>query len=122
MKRVLLIDDEEDVRTLASFCLELDSNWEILTAASGREGLEIAKAEQPDAILLDAMMPELDGLQTITQLKANPQTRNIPVVFVTAKAQASDRRRFYAAGAKGVINKPFDALTLVSQVSGFLGW
>ena len=121
-KRVLLIDDEEDVRTLASFCIEIETGWNILTAASGREGLEIAETEQPDAILLDVMMPDLDGLQTISRLKANPKTKQIPVVFITAKAQASDRRRFYAAGAKGVINKPFDALTLASQILGFLGW
>ena len=121
-KRVLLIDDEEDVRTLASFCIEIETGWNILTAVSGREGLEIAETEQPDAILLDVMMPDLDGLQTISRLKANPKTKQIPVVFITAKAQASDRRRFYAAGAKGVINKPFDALTLASQILGFLGW
>ena len=121
-KRVLLIDDEEDVRTLASFCIEIETGWEILTAANGREGLKIAETEQPDAILLDVMMPDLDGLQTIDRLKTNPKTKQIPVVFITAKAQASDRRRFYAAGAKGVINKPFDALTLASQILGFLGW
>lgn len=121
-KRVLFIDDEEDVRSLACFCIELEAGWEMLTASSGRAGIEIAEAEQPDAILLDAMMPDLDGLQTIAQLKANPKTQQIPVVFITAKAQASDRRRFYTAGAKGVINKPFDSLTLASQISGFLGW
>ena len=81
----------------------------------------IAK-EKPDAILLDAMMPELDGIQTIAKLQSNPETKNIPTIFITAKAQASDRRRFYNAGAKGVINKPFDSLTLASQISGFLGW
>lgn len=121
-KRLLYIDDEEDVRTLACFCLELEADWEILNAASGQEGIAIAKTEQPDAILLDAMMPDLDGLQTIAQLKAHPQTQQIPVIFITAKAQPSDRRSFYAAGAKGVINKPFDSLTLASQISGFLNW
>ena len=84
--------------------------------------LRIALAEKPDAILLDAMMPDLDGIQTIAQLQSNPETKDIPTIFITAKAQASDRRRFYNAGAKGVINKPFDSLTLASQISGFLGW
>ncbi|VEP12665.1 Two-component response regulator [Hyella patelloides LEGE 07179] len=121
-KRVLFIDDEEDVRALACFCIELEAGWKMLSASGGRKGIAIAETEQPDAILLDAMMPDLDGLQTIAQLRANPKTQQIPVVFITAKAQASDRRRFYAAGAKGVINKPFDSLTLASQIAGFLGW
>lgn len=122
MKRVLLIDDEEDIRTLACMCLELETGWEVMVAASGQEGIAIAENEQPDAILLDAMMPGLDGLQTLAQLKRNPKTKEIPAIFITAKVQASDRRTFYAAGAKGVINKPFDSLTLASQICGFLGW
>ncbi|MDJ0679334.1 MAG: response regulator [Xenococcaceae cyanobacterium MO_167.B52] len=121
-KRILFIDDEEDIRVLASFCLELETGWDMMLAANGKEGIAIAEAEQPDAILLDAMMPGLDGLQTLAELQNNAKTKHIPTIFITAKAQASDRRRFYAAGAKGVINKPFDALTLASQISGFLGW
>ncbi|HHP7231995.1 MAG TPA: response regulator [Xenococcaceae cyanobacterium] len=121
-KRILFIDDEEDIRILASFCLELEAGWEMMTASSGQEGIAIAETEQPDAILLDVMMPELDGLQTLAKLRVNPKTKDIPAIFITAKVQASDRRRFYAAGAKGVINKPFDSLTLASQISGFLGW
>ena len=122
VKRILLIDDEEDIRTLAAFCLELETGWKMITASNGREGIAIAEAEQPDAILLDAMMPELDGLQTLEKLQNNRKTKHIPTIFITAKVQASDRRRFYAAGAKGVINKPFDSLTLASQIAGFLGW
>ena len=121
-KRILFIDDEDDIKTLAQFCLESEAGWLMMSASSGQEGLEIALQEQPDAILLDAMMPELDGIQTLAKLKANPATKNIPTIFITAKAQASDRRRFYNAGAKGVINKPFDSLTLASQIAGFLGW
>jgi CheY-like chemotaxis protein len=121
-KRILFIDDEEDIRTLASFCLESEAGWQMLGASNATEGIAIAETEQPDAILLDAMMPEIDGLQTLAQLRVNPKTKHIPTIFVTAKAQASDRRRFYNAGAKGVINKPFDSLTLASQISGFLGW
>jgi CheY-like chemotaxis protein len=121
-KRILFIDDEEDIRTLAGFCLESEAGWKMLSASSGIEGIAIAETEQPDAILLDAMMPDIDGLQTLAKLQVNPKTKHIPTIFVTAKAQASDRRRFYNAGAKGVINKPFDSLTLASQISGFLGW
>ncbi|MGL4880071.1 MAG: response regulator [Waterburya sp.] len=122
LKRILFIDDEEDIRTLAGFCLESEAGWQMLGASNGTDGIAIAETEQPDAILLDAMMPEIDGLQTLAKLRVNPKTRHIPTIFITAKAQASDRRRFYNAGAKGVINKPFDSLTLASQISGFLGW
>lgn len=121
-KRILFIDDEEDIQTLAGFCLELEANWQLITASNGQEGIAIAAVEQPDAILLDVMMPDLDGLQTLEKLRSNPQTQHIPVIFLTAKVQASDRRRFYAAGAIGVINKPFNALTLASQIAGFLEW
>lgn len=121
-KRILFIDDEDDIKTLAQFCLELEANWEMIGASNGKEGIEIAEKEKPDAILLDAMMPDLDGIETLAKLRANPETKDIPTIFITAKAQASDRRRFYSAGAKGVINKPFNSLTLASQISGFLGW
>ena len=121
-KRILFIDDQDDIKTLAQFCLESEAGWTMIGASNGKEGIAIAEQEQPDAILLDAMMPELDGIQTIAMLQNNPATKDIPTIFITAKAQASDRRRFYNAGAKGVINKPFDSLTLASQISGFLGW
>ena len=122
VKRILFIDDEDDIKTLVQFCLESEAGWSMISVSNGKEGIAIAEQEQPDAILLDAMMPELDGIQTIAKLRENPKTKNIPTIFITAKAQASDRHRFYSAGAKGVINKPFDSLTLASQISGFLGW
>lgn len=121
-KRILFIDDEEDIRILASFCLESEAGWEVISVSNAIEGIAIAENIQPDAILLDAMMPEIDGLETLAKLRINPKTKHIPAIFITAKSQPSDRRRFYSAGAKGVINKPFDSLTLASQISGFLGW
>jgi CheY-like chemotaxis protein len=122
LKSILLIDDEEDIRTLACLCLELETNWKIMVAANGEAGIKIAEVQQPDVILLDAMMPGLDGLQTLAKLQVNPKTKHIPAIFVTAKVQASDRYQFYTAGARGVITKPFDCLTLASQISGFLEW
>ncbi|MDJ0898410.1 MAG: response regulator [Xenococcus sp. MO_188.B8] len=121
-KLILFIDDEEDIQTLVSFCFDLEVGWQLITASSGKEGIAVAEEKQPDAILLDVMMPELDGLQTLEKLQNNPKTQHIPVIFITAKVQASDRRSFYNAGAKGVITKPFDSLTLTSQIMGFLGW
>ncbi len=121
-KRILLIDDEQDIQHLTRISLKCEANWELLSALSGREGITIAETQQPDAILLDVMMPDLDGLATLELLKANPKLKTIPVIFLTAKAQASDRRRFYTAGVQGVITKPFDTLTLASQIAGFVGW
>ena len=122
VKRILFIDDEDDIKTLARFCLESEAGWSMIGASGGLEGVAIAENEQPDAILLDAMMPEVDGIETLKRLQLNPKTKHIPAIFITAKAQASDRRRFYSVGARGVINKPFDSLTLASQIAGFLGW
>lgn len=121
-KRILLIDDETDIHTIAQIGLTLEAGWDMLMASSGTEGIDIAIREHPDAILLDAMMPGQDGIAALKRLQAMPETQNIPVIFLTAKAQAADRREFYAVGAKGVITKPFDPTTLASQVAGFLAW
>jgi len=121
-KRILLIDDEVDIHKIAQVGLMMEAGWELLTAQSSDEGLEMIFSEQPDAILLDVMMPERDGVETLKLILESPGSQHIPVVFMTAKAQAADRRRFYALGAKGVITKPFDPMTLASQISGFLGW
>lgn len=116
-KRILVIDDEDDIREVAQLSLEMVGNWEVLTAGSGREGLAVAAAEVPDAILLDVMMPDLDGPSTFAKLQENPRTRNIPVILLTAKMQAADRRRFERLGVNGVITKPFDPMTLAEQVA-----
>lgn len=121
-KRILLIDDETDIHQIAQVGLMIEAEWEMLSAFSSHEGIESAIAKQPDAILLDAMMPERDGVATLKLLQASPETQNIPIIFITAKAQSADRRRFYALGAKGVITKPFDPMTLASQIAGYLAW
>lgn len=121
-KRILLIDDEVDIHRIAQVGLMMEAGWELLTAQSSDKGLEIACSEHPDAILLDVMMPERDGMATLKLLQSTPSTQAIPIIFMTAKAQAADRRQLYALGARGVITKPFDPITLASQISGFLGW
>lgn len=100
----------------------LVAGWELLAAQSSDEGLAIVASEPLDAILLDVMMPGRDGVATLKLLRESPATRDIPVIFMTAKAQSADRRRFYALGAQGVITKPFDPITLADQISGFLAW
>ena len=121
IKRILLVDDEPAIIAVARVGLKR-AGWTVFTAASGRECIALAESEQPDAIVLDVMMPEMDGLATLKQLQDNPQVKDIPVIFLTAKVQKTDRRRFYASGIKGFITKPFDPTTLASQISGFLDW
>jgi CheY-like chemotaxis protein len=121
-RRILVIDDENDVREVTQLSLEMMGGWTVLTARSGKEGITTAIAEQPEVILLDVMMPEMDGPTTLQQLQANATTRHIPVIFLTGKVQATDQRRFAELGATACIAKPFDPLTLVSQVAVALGW
>ncbi|MGL5058369.1 MAG: response regulator [Microcoleus sp.] len=121
-KRILVIDDAEDIREVAQVSLEVVGGWEVLTASSGREGVAKALTEQPDAILLDVMMPDQDGPTTFQQLQANSATQHIPVILLTAKALASDRRMFAELGVASVIAKPFEPLSLASQVAQVLGW
>ena len=82
----------------------------------------MAELEKPDAILLDVMMPLMDGIQTFKQLQQNPQTRSIPVILLTAKAQATEQEQFNTLGVVGVITKPFNSLTLASRIAQLLGW
>ena len=121
-RRILLIDDEVDIHRITQVGLMMEAGWELLTSQSGEEGIDMAASEQPDAILLDVMMPGRDGVATLKLLQESSQTQTIPVIFMTAKAQSADRRQLYKLGAQGVITKPFDPMTLASQISGFLGW
>jgi len=121
-KCVLIIDNEEGVLGLARASLEAPGGWRVLTARSGKEGLACAAAERPDAILLDVMMPDLDGPATVRQLRANPATRSIPVILLSAKIQSADRHQFANLDVRGVISKPFDPLRIAAQISTTLGW
>jgi CheY-like chemotaxis protein len=121
-KRVLLIDDEDDIREVAGMSLETVAGWTTMAARSGREGVKIAAEQQPDAILLDVMMPDMDGPSTFRNLQESLATKSIPVIFLTAKAQTREQRGFRELGAHGVISKPFDPLTLADQISEILGW
>lgn len=121
-KRVLIVDDEEDVRAIARLGLEMGSDWTVLTASSGSEALQAAADQAPDVILLDMMMPEMDGRLTLQKLKANPETQPIPVILVTAKVQASDQTSFAELEVAAVLAKPFRPLTLADQIRDALGW
>ncbi|MGB7443600.1 MAG: response regulator [Coleofasciculaceae cyanobacterium] len=121
-KQVLVIDDEDGVREIIKLCLEAVAGWEVLTATSGLEGLVMAEAERPDAILLDVMMPGLDGSTTFKKLRANPATKDIPVILLTAKVRASEQKQFANLDVAGVITKPFNPEELVGQIQRMLSW
>ena len=117
-----MIDDEDDIREVAQASLEMLGGWQVLTAENGAAGLTTAAAERPDAILLDVMMPDLDGPTTFQRLRAHPDTRSIPVVLLTAKVRPEDRQRFADLGVDGVLAKPFDPVRLSDDILAALGW
>ncbi len=121
-RKILLVDDEDDIREVAQMSLEMTAGWEVVAAASGADALRLAGEERPDAILLDVMMPGMDGPATARALRAAGDTAGIPIILLTAKVQAADRRRFDDLGVAGVLSKPFDPMELAAQVSGVLGW
>jgi DNA-binding response OmpR family regulator len=118
--RLLLIDDEDDIREVAALSLETVGGFDVMTASDGRTGVRVAAEERPDAILLDVMMPGLDGPGTYALLRDGEETRSIPVIFMTAKAQQSDHVALSALGACGVITKPFDPMALAARITEIL--
>ncbi len=122
MRRILIIDDEDDIREVAALSLESVAGWQVYTACSGAEGMRIAATELPDAILMDVMMPAMDGPTTFKEMQKLPNLASIPVVLLTAKVQGVDQRRFAGLGVAAVLFKPFDPLTLADQMSDALGW
>lgn len=122
MKRVLVVDDEEHIREIAATSLEVVGGWDVRTAADGEDAVSAARRDPPDAILMDVMMPGMDGPATLAALRAEDRTRDIPVVFLTAKVQASEVERLSRLGAVGVLSKPFDPLVLHDEMANLLGW
>ncbi|MEH1899343.1 MAG: response regulator [Nostoc sp.] len=120
-RNILIVDDEEDVRAIAKLGLEMGAGWNVLTASSGQEALNVAVNHKLDVILLDMMMPDMDGRATLQQLKANPATKKIPVILLTAKFQQSDRERFTDLDVAAIFAKPFRPLKLAEQISKVLG-
>src|ERR1700759_731186 len=105
-RTLLLIDDDDDIREIAQRSLELGAGWAVLTAASAAEGIAVAREKQPDAILLDAMMPSLDGPATLAKLREDDRSARIPVVFLAEKARPSERDRLAGLDVAGVLAKP----------------
>jgi CheY-like chemotaxis protein len=117
---ILNVDDDPDIREVVELALGLDPDFQIRSCASGAEALVIARAWTPFLILLDAVMPGMDGPATLKHLREDPATAGIPVVFMTARAQSHEVAHFVSLGARGVIAKPFDPMTLATEVRGYL--
>lgn len=118
--KVLVIDDQEDVRYIARLSLCRMGGMTVIEAKSGEEGVRLAREERPDAILLDLMMPGMDGPATLRALRGDVRTESIPIVFLTAAVRPADVQGLKDLGARGVILKPFDPTRLASQVCAIL--
>ncbi|MEN9222708.1 MAG: response regulator [Thermostichus sp. BF3_bins_97] len=121
-RRILLIDDEPDIVRMIQITITAFVNWQVLVAYNGPEGIHIALTEQPDAILLDVMMPGMDGLETLQKLQGSPQTEQIPVILLTAKVRTPDQSRYADLKVAGFISKPFNATQLPRQIAAYLNW
>jgi CheY-like chemotaxis protein len=118
-----VVDDEEAIREIAALSMRSEGGYDVLTAASGAEALRVAVEASPEVILLDVMMPELDGPTTALLLQDDERSRGIPVILLTAKVHARDTARLgRLRGVRGIIAKPFDPMTLPQQVAEILGW
>jgi CheY-like chemotaxis protein len=120
MRKVLVIDDEKDVRYIAQISLGRIGNMIVIEASSGQEGIARAKSEHPDFILLDMMMPGMDGAATFRALREDEETASIPVIFLTAVAKVAEVQCLKDLGARGVVLKPFDPITLASDLTAML--
>lgn len=118
--RVVLIDDDADLRRLIRTTLEFTAGWVVATAGGGAEGLALVRAERPDAVIVDLMMPEMDGYEVCRRLKEDPATAAIPVVFLTARKRI-DEAQVRAVGAAGVLFKPFEPDDLAARIADLCG-
>lgn len=114
--RLLLVDDDPDIRMIATVALSHGGQWEVTAAESGADALRKAGSIKPDVIVLDLMMPELDGLGTLAAMRQRADLAAVPVIFMTAKVQERDLERYREAGAAGCIQKPFDPRSLADEV------
>jgi two-component system OmpR family response regulator len=118
---LLMIDDEDDIRTVARVALETVGQMEVTDCSSAKEGFEALEKSKPDVILLDYMMPEIDGPGALKHIREMPGCESIPVIFLTARAQKDELEEYKKLGVKGTITKPFDPMELAEQVKALLG-
>lgn len=116
LERILYVEDDADIRTIAEMALEIVGGLNLRVCSSGIEALQACDGFKPDLLLLDVMMPGMDGPSTLAGLRKLPQTASTPVIFMTAKVQASEVAYYKSLGALGVIAKPFDPMVLAEEV------
>ena len=116
LRKIMYVEDEPDIQMIAKLALESLGGYEVVLCDSGKEALKNVETVAPDLILMDVMMPELDGIETFQQLRENPATRLIPIIFMTARIQEHEIRRYKELGVVSLIFKPFDPLTLSDQI------
>jgi CheY-like chemotaxis protein len=119
---VLVVDDDEMIRQLTEMSLESVNGWNVLTAEGGVAAIELAGRHRPDAVLLDMMMPDMDGLTTFQHLQDDDATRGIPVILFTAKSTVGNQQPWDGYAISGVIAKPFDPMTLGDEIAELLQW
>lgn len=122
MSTVLVVDDDDDVRMVTCISLSKVGGWEVIEASRGREAVDLALSAQPDAILLDLMMPDMDGITTFALLQDDPATRDIPVILLTAKSRVGPTQPWDGLAVAGVLAKPFSPMELPRDVAALLGW
>ncbi len=118
--KVLLVDDDTNIRMVAVMGLEDELDWEIQEASSGQEAIQLASTQKPDLILLDMMMPGMDGISTFGKLRELDTAKDTPIIFMTAKVQPEEIESYKILGARGVIIKPFDPITLAQEIQDIL--
>ena len=121
-KTILLIDDEEYICQVVESCVELFSNWQITSTRSGEEGLAASAIAKPDAIVLDMLMPSMDGFAVLKELQADPDLADIPVVLLTARVDLTEPKKIAQLGVQGAISKPFHPTKIASELAKILGW
>ena len=121
-RRILVVDDDDDVRRLAVMSLARVGGHEVRSVGSGAECLEQLTTERPDVVVLDVMMPVMDGPATLAAIRDSGETHDVPVVFLTAGIVAADMERLRSLPVSGVLHKPFDPLTLPSELAELLHW
>lgn len=117
LQHILCIDDEADILEVAQLSLEMVGGFKVTCLGSGRDAIDRAAFIKPDLILLDVMMPQLDGPSTLTALRAQSSLQHVPIVFMTARVQPAEVQRYLDLGAAGVTAKPFDAMALPGQIA-----
>lgn len=120
INRILLVDDDPNIRKLATMSLERVGHWKVIAVSSGQESLDVISQVKPDVVLLDVMMPGLDGRSTLARLKNSEDNAHVPVILMTAKVQLEEVEEYLNLGAVGVLIKPFDPMSLPKEIREML--